>query len=46
MPEPDGSYIVDQQKAALLDAYYQRKAQAESFQTERIFNFDRWMNDE
>lgn len=45
MPEPDGSYIVDQQKAALLDAYYQRKAQDESFQNERIFNFDRWMND-
>ena len=25
MPEPDGSYIIDQQKAALLDAYYERK---------------------
>jgi hypothetical protein len=27
MPEPDGSYLVDQQKAALLDSYYQRKEQ-------------------
>ena len=25
MPEPDGSYILDQQKAAQLDAYYERK---------------------
>lgn len=30
MPEPDGSYIVDQQKAALLDAYYDRKQQERS----------------
>jgi hypothetical protein len=29
MPEPDGSYILDQQKAALLDAYYQRREQEE-----------------
>jgi hypothetical protein len=27
MPEPDGSYLLDQQKAALLDSYYQRKEQ-------------------
>ena len=27
MPEPDGYYILDQQKAALLDSYYQRKEQ-------------------
>lgn len=26
-PEPDGSYLVDQQKAALLDSYCQRKEQ-------------------
>ena len=25
MPEPDGSYVLDQQKAALLDDYYDRK---------------------
>jgi hypothetical protein len=31
MPEPDGTYIVDQQKAALLDAYYERKEQEQSF---------------
>jgi hypothetical protein len=31
MPEPDGTYIVDQQKAALLDAYYERKDQEQSF---------------
>lgn len=31
MPEPDGSYLVDQQKAALLDAYYQRKEQERQF---------------
>ncbi len=31
MPEPDGSYIVDQQKAALLDAYYQRQQLERSF---------------
>jgi len=31
MPEPDGSYIVDQQKAALLDSYYQRKEQEREF---------------
>lgn len=30
MPEPDGSYIVDLQKAALLDAYYDRKEQERS----------------
>lgn len=30
MPEPDGSYILDQQKAALLDAYYDRKEQERS----------------
>lgn len=30
MPEPDGSYLVDQQKAALLDAYYQRKQEERS----------------
>ncbi len=46
MPESDGSYIVDQQKAALLDSYYERKAKDESFQNERIFNFDGWMIDE
>ena len=27
MPEPDGSYQIDLQKAALLDSYYQRKEQ-------------------
>jgi hypothetical protein len=26
-PEPDGSYIIDQQRAALLDAYFERKEQ-------------------
>jgi hypothetical protein len=31
MPEPDGSYIVDQQKAALLDSYFDRKQKEESF---------------
>lgn len=31
MPEPDGSYLVDQQKAALLDAYYQRKQEEREF---------------
>ena len=46
MPEPDGSYIVDQQKAALLDAYYDRKIREESFQNDRIFNLNSWMNDE
>lgn len=46
MPEPDGSYLVDQQKAALLDAYYDRKIREESFQNDRIFNLDSWMNDE
>ena len=30
MPEPDGSYLVDQQRAALLDAYYQRKQEERS----------------
>jgi hypothetical protein len=34
MPEPDGSYLVDQQKAALLDAYYQRKEQERQFDQE------------
>lgn len=32
MPEPDGSYVLDQQKAAQLDDYYDRK--------EREFNED------
>lgn len=45
-PEPDGSYIVDQQRAALLDAYYDRRIRDENFQNERTFNFDKWMNDE
>ena len=31
MPEPDGSYIVDQQKSALLDSYFQRKQEEQSF---------------
>lgn len=31
MPEPDGSYIVDQQKAALLDAYQERKERQREF---------------
>jgi hypothetical protein len=30
MPEPDGSYLLDQQKAALLDSYYQRKQEERS----------------
>jgi hypothetical protein len=30
-PEPDGSYLVDQQKAALLDAYYDRKERQREF---------------
>jgi hypothetical protein len=30
MPEPDGSYKIDQQKAALLDSYYQRKQEERS----------------
>jgi hypothetical protein len=30
MPEPDGSYIVDQQKAALLDSYFHRKQEEQS----------------
>ena len=30
MPEPDGSYMLDQQKAALLDSYYQRKQEERS----------------
>ena len=38
MPEPDGSYILDQQKAAQLDDYYDRK--------ERDREFDRWMDDD
>jgi len=46
MPEPDGTYVIDQQKAALLDAYYDRKIRDESFQNERTFNYDKWMNDE
>ena len=29
-PEPDGSYMLDQQKAALLDSYYQRKQEERS----------------
>jgi hypothetical protein len=43
-PEPDGSYLMDYQKAALLDAYYDRKIREESFQNDRIFNLDSWMN--
>jgi hypothetical protein len=31
MPESDGSYIVDQQKAALLDAYQERKERQREF---------------
>jgi hypothetical protein len=31
MPEPDGSYKIDQQKAALLDSYFERKEREESF---------------
>lgn len=34
MPEPDGSYQIDQQKAALLDSYYQRKEQEREFDQE------------
>ena len=34
MPEPDGSYLLDQQKAALLDSYYQRKEQEREFDQE------------
>lgn len=30
MPEPDGSYLLDQQKTALLDSYYQRKQEERS----------------
>jgi hypothetical protein len=31
MPEPDGTYVIDQQKAALLDAYYDRKESQREF---------------
>jgi hypothetical protein len=39
MPEPDGSYLLDQQKAALLDAYYQRKEQENMLDLDDEFGF-------
>ena len=31
MPEPDGSYIIDQQKSAQLDDYFDRKERDREF---------------
>ena len=39
MPEPDGYYILDQQKAALLDAYYHRKEQENMLDFDDEFGF-------
>ena len=41
MPEPDGSYLLDQQKASLLDSYYDRKEQErrDMFDLDDIFGF-------
>lgn len=31
MPEPDGTYVIDQQKAAMLSDYYDRKERDKEF---------------